>query len=102
MDTDYLTPKAYEIIIKANTILDVLKTEIGASCERYETEDSFLKGTLQFIDKKIRNPESYLDFWNYLDEIDVKRFKKELEELKKFIVKVIETPLSERGEPPFK
>ena len=102
MDTDYLTPKAYEIIIKANPILDVLKTEIGASCERYKTEDSFLKGTLQFIDKKIRNPESYLDFWNYLDEIDVKRFKKELEELKKFIVKVIETPLSERGEPPFK
>ena len=50
MDTDYLTPMAYDIIIKANEILDVLKTEIGASCARYETEDSFLKGTLQFID----------------------------------------------------
>ncbi len=93
---------AYEIIIKANTILDVLKTEIGASCGRYETEDSFLKGTLQFIDRKIKDPESYLDFWNYLEEINVNRFKKELEELKTFIVKVIETPLSERGEPPFK
>ena len=102
MDTDYLTPMAYEIIVKADIILDVLKSEIGASCERYETEDSFLEGTLQFIDRKIKDPESYLDFWNYLDEMDVKRFKKELEELKKFIVQVIETPLSARGEPPFK
>jgi len=85
MDTDCLTPMAYEIIVKANGILDVLKTEIGASCERYETEDSFLEGTLHFIDRKIRNPESYLDFWNYLDEMDVTRFKRELEKLKTFI-----------------
>lgn len=101
MDTDYLTPMAYEIIVRANRILDVLKTEIGASCERYENEYSFLEGTLNFIERKIRNPESYLDFWNYLDEIDVTQFKTELEELKTFIVKVIETPLSGRGEPPY-
>jgi hypothetical protein len=102
MDTDYLTPMAYEIIVRADMILDVLKSEIGASCSRYETEDSFLEGTLHFIDRKVKDPESYLDFWNYLDEIDVKRFKKELEDLKAFIVTVIETPLSKRGEPPFK
>ena len=102
MDTDYLTPLAYEIIVKANAILDVLKTEIGASCARYGTEDAFLKGTLQFVDRKIRDPESYLDFWNYLDEIDIIHFKDDLEELKEFIIKVIDTPLSERGDPPFK
>jgi hypothetical protein len=79
-----------------------LKTEIGASCARYETEDSFLKGTLQSIDRKIRHPESYLDSWNYLDEIDIDGFKKDLEELKVAIIKVIGTPLSERGELPFK
>ena len=102
MDTDYLTPMTYEIIVKANEILDVLKTEIGASCARYDTEESFLNGTLQFIDRKIKDPESYLDFWNYLDEIDIDQFKDDLEELKKFIIKVINTPLSGRGEPPFK
>ena len=102
MDTDYLTPMAYEIIIKANAILGVLKTEIGASCARYETEDSFLKGTLQFIDRKIKDPESYLDFWNYLDEIDIIQFKDDLEDLKKFTINVIDTLSSERGEPPFK
>ncbi len=102
MDTDYLTPMAYEIIVRADMILDVMKSEIGASCARYDTEDSFLEGTLQFVNRKIRDPESYLDFWNYLDEIDIDQYKTDLEDLKKFIIKVIETPLSERGEPPFK
>jgi hypothetical protein len=102
MDTDYLTPMAYEIILKANEILDVLKTEIAASCARYDTEDSFLTGTLQFIDRKIGDPETFLDFWNYLDEIDIDQFKKDLKGFKKFIIEVIETPISERGEPPFK
>ena len=69
---------------------------------RYKTEDSFLKGTLQFIGRKIKDPESYLDFWNYLDEIDIIQFKDDLEDLKKFVINVIDTPLSERGEPPFK
>ena len=40
MDTDYLTPMAYEIIIKSDKILDVLKTEIGASCTKYDTIDT--------------------------------------------------------------
>jgi len=102
MDTDYLTPMAYEIIVRADIILDVMKSEIGASCSKYKTEDSFLEGTLHFIERKIKDPESYLDFWNYLDEIDLDQYKKDLEELKKFIIKVIETPLSQRGEPPFK
>ena len=102
MDTDYLTPMAYEIIVRADLILDVLKSEIGASCVKYETENSFLEGALNFIDRKIRDPESYLDFWNYLDDIDVNQFKNDLKRLKRFIIEVIETPLSERGEPTFK
>ena len=89
---------AYEIIIKADEILDVLKTEIAASCARYDTEDSFLAETLQFIDRKFGNPEPYLDFWNYLDGIDIDQFKKDLKGLKKFIIEVIETPISERGQ----
>ena len=93
---------AYEITIKADEILDVLRSEIRASCARYDSEDSLLTGTLQFIERKIRDPESYLDFWNYLDEIDLEQFRKDLKRLKRFIIEVIETPQSERGEPPFK
>jgi hypothetical protein len=102
MDTDYLTPMAYEIIINADDILDVLKTEIGASYVGYDTEDSFLTGTLQFIDTTTRDLEFYLDFWNCLDEIDADEFKKHLAVLKRLTTRVIETPLSERGKPPFK
>jgi hypothetical protein len=102
MDTDYLTPMAYEIIVKANEILDVLETEIGASCAKYENEESFLKGALEFIDRKIKAPEQYLEFWYYLDEVDIDLFEEELGELKEFIIKVIDTPLRERGEPSFK
>ena len=60
MDTDYLTPLAYEVIFRADMILDVLKSEIGASCVKYETKDSFLEGTLLFIERKLKDPESYL------------------------------------------
>lgn len=101
MDTDDLTPMAYEVIVRANRILDVLKTQIGASAAGYKTEDAFLEGTLQWIDRKISDPESYLDFWNYLDEIDIVEFKADLERLKEYIMEVIQTPLSERGTPPF-
>jgi len=66
------------------------------------SEDSFLKGTLIFIERKIRDPEAYLDFWNYLDEIDLDQFRKDLKRLQRFIIEAIETPQSERGEPTFK
>ena len=101
MDTDDLTPMAYEIIVRANRILDVLRTQIGASAARYNTEDAFLQGNLQWIEQKISDPESYLEFWNCIDEIDVDEFKKDLEGLKQYIIEVIQTPLSERGTPPF-
>ena len=85
MDTDYLTPMAYEIIVKANEILDVLRADIGASCAIYDSENSFSEGTLEFIDRKIKDPGQYLDFWNYLDEIDIDQFKAELGDLRRFI-----------------
>jgi len=44
MDTDNLTPMAYETIIKAEEVLDVLKTEIGASASDKKSEDNFLRG----------------------------------------------------------
>jgi len=101
MDTDDLTPMAYEIIVRASKVLDVLKTEIGASCAKYDNEDSFIKGTLNFIEKKIEAPESYLIFWNYLGEVDIVRFRSGLKDLRMFIIKVINTPLQDRGDPPF-
>ena len=47
MDTDYLTPMAYETISRADKVLDVLAIEIGASASDVETEDDFLHGARQ-------------------------------------------------------
>jgi hypothetical protein len=43
MDTDDLTPMAYETIIKAEEVLDVLRSEIGASASDKKGEDDFLR-----------------------------------------------------------
>jgi hypothetical protein len=101
MDTDYLTPMAYDIIAKAGMILDELRLEIGSSCSRYKTEDSFLNGTLKFINKNIDDPEDFLDYWDYIDEIDIEDFKIKLKKLKENILLAINTPISNRGKPPF-
>ncbi len=60
-----------------------------------------LRSTGQSTQHSGKGSVSYLDFWKYLDAIDVAHFKKDLKDLKKFIFQVMETPLSERGMPPF-
>jgi hypothetical protein len=42
MDTDDLTPMAYETITRAEEVLDVLRSEIGASASDTKSEDDFL------------------------------------------------------------
>jgi len=44
MDTDYLTAMAYETITRAEDVLDVLRSEIGASASDRKNEDDFLRG----------------------------------------------------------
>jgi hypothetical protein len=102
MDTDYLTPMAYDIIANAGMIMDELRLEMGSSCSRYKTEDSFLNGTLKFINKIIDDPEDFLDGWNYIDEIDIEDFRSKLKKLREEILSVINIPISDRGLPPFK
>ncbi len=44
MDTDYLTPMAYECIRLADEATDVLKSTIGAACSKYGDEDTLPYG----------------------------------------------------------
>jgi len=101
MDTDDLTPLAYDVIFKANNILEVLKTDIGFRSSKHDNEGSFLEGTLDFVNKIIKEPETYLDFWNHTDDIEIEYFIEQLLDLKKCILEVIETPIESRGTPPF-
>ena len=99
MDTDYLTQKAYDCIRLANDATDVLKSELGAACGKYRTEDEYLKGILKDVRAIEKDPHGYLDYWNLLEETDIRAFKGKVMILREHIEKTIATPLKERGEP---
>jgi len=102
MDTDYLTPMAYECIRLAEKVTDVLKSEFGAACSRYRNEDAYLQGILTDVKEIEEDPQEYLDWWNLLDDTDVDVFQGKIRELREHIEKTIITPLAKRGKPPFK
>lgn len=76
MDTEYLTPMAYECIRLADEATDVLKSEIGAACSQYRDEDAYLQGILADVKEIEENPADYLDWWNLLEQTDMPKFKK--------------------------
>jgi len=49
MDTDDLTPMAYETLSRSFDFCDVLRAEIGASAAEFRTEDYFLRGTRLYL-----------------------------------------------------
>ncbi len=59
MDTDDLTPMAYETIIKAEEVLDVLRSEIGASASHKKNEDDFLRGVKAHLRRVLRSAREY-------------------------------------------
>lgn len=101
MDTDDLTPMAYELLDKSYLVHDALKSVIGASAMCYTDEEGFLRGTLQNLDLMIDEPRAYLDFWNLHDVYTGKEFGRRLNVLREHILATLATPLSERGKPPF-
>ncbi|PIP08687.1 MAG: hypothetical protein COX51_03110 [Syntrophobacteraceae bacterium CG23_combo_of_CG06-09_8_20_14_all_50_8] len=70
MDTDNLTPMAYETISLAGNVLDVLRTEIGAFATVKNTEDDFLRGVRSHLRAILRSARGYLD-----DPMAVSRLK---------------------------
>ena len=97
MDTDDLTPMAYESIIIANEITDFLKCDLGVRSKDYKDENDYLNGILKFIRKVKNAPENYLDYWDLLEELDLDSFEKELEYLEKHIIKTLKTPIEQKG-----
>ncbi|RPJ03870.1 MAG: hypothetical protein EHM36_11640 [Deltaproteobacteria bacterium] len=97
MDTDYLTQMAYQCIIYADDATDVLKSELGAACSNYRTEDEYLNGILQHVKRIEKRPQDYLDERNLLDETDIKVFKQKIKTLREHIDKTLATPIGKRG-----
>jgi hypothetical protein len=97
MDTNDLTQMAYDSIWYANDAVDFLKTELGATCSEYKTEDDYLKAILERVEEIEEDPEDYLDSWNILEQIDIRDFKRKIRKLRKHIEKTIKTPIEKRG-----
>jgi hypothetical protein len=90
---------AYDCICIAHEATDVLKSELGAVCSQFETEDEYLEGILKYVKEIEEDPEEYLKSWGILDETDIKSFKKRITFLRKHIERTITTPLKGRGKP---
>ncbi len=101
MDPYDLTEMAYETITRAGDLLDVLQSEIGASASDKKTEDDFLRGAAVHLGRIQKSARAYLDDWNYLEDVDVKIFRKEVTELLAFVERVLSTPYDQRGKPAF-
>ena len=99
MDTDYLTPMAYDCLRLAYDAADVLRAEIGAACRQYKNEDEYLQGILEDLKGIVEDPEDYLDSWNLLDETDAGVFVERVRALVEHIEKTIATRLADRGTP---
>ena len=85
MDTDYLTPMAYDCITLAYDAIDVLRSELGAACMHFDDEDAYVKEIEE-------DPEDYLDDWNLLEETDLTRFRQKIQVLRQHVEKTIATP----------
>jgi hypothetical protein len=101
MDTDDLTPMAYETIRRAEEVLDVLKIEIGASASEKKSEDDFLLGVRRHLRGILRSARGYLDSWDYLDSVDTRKFRKGVKEILIHVERTLATPYEQRGAPPF-
>jgi hypothetical protein len=98
VDTDSLTPMAYETISRAGDVLDVLRSEIGASASDKKTEDDFLRGVRSHLRGALRSAREYLDGWNYLDTVSVREFRRGVEELLEHVDRTLATPIAKRGD----
>jgi hypothetical protein len=97
MDTDNLTPMAYDTILRAGDVLDVLRSEIGASASGKKTEDEFLRGVRSHLCGILRSSRDYLDGWNYLDTVNVRDFRTGVKNLLAHVEKTLALPLEKRG-----
>ena len=68
MDTDDLSVMAYGIIVEAAQVSDTLKADLGARSQRYAIEDDWLRGVQELLQKIIREPDEYMDYWNLEEE----------------------------------
>lgn len=100
MDTDDLTPMAYQSILIADRITDDLAVNLGVISRDYSKEDDYLEGILEFVMEIQSYPVEYLDSWDLVDVLELERFRASIENLIAHIRRTIQTSMNQRGTPP--
>lgn len=93
---------AHKTLFHAGEVLDVLRSEIGNSAADKKTEDAFLRGAQTQLRGVLRSAREYLDYWNYLDDVNIRQFRKGVSDLLEYVTVTLATPYDQRGEPDFK
>ena len=88
---------AYDTISLAGDVLDVLRSEIGASAAGKKTEDDFLRSVRSHLRGILRSAREYLDGWNYLDTVNIRNFRTGVKGLLAHVEKTLATSLEDRG-----
>ena len=99
MDTDNFSDMAYDIIVRDARISDTLKSELGAMSGKYQNEDEWLDGVRKRLQKIMKDPDEYVDYWNLEEEEGVTpaKLKKGVAALCSRVDEVREMPLNRRG-----
>ena len=101
MDTDDLTPMAYETLAQSFDVCDTLRAEIGASAAGFKTEEEFLRKTAEFLEAILEDPDDYLDSWNLSGHLEREPFVEGVRRVQAHVTAVLKTPQAARGKPPF-
>lgn len=103
MDTDDLTDLAYNIILRAADISDMLRVELGAMASQFATEDDWLRGIRAYLREVADEADDYVDV-NRLEEFEgvtPAMIRRGATELGRLADDVLATPLDQRGASPF-
>lgn len=96
MDTDDLSQVAYQCLMDACYIADILGTEMGARARDCRTENEFLQSMINQIVEIEEEPKECLESYGLEEDIGPREFVRELVALKVRVSKVMKTPMAER------
>jgi hypothetical protein len=99
MDTDDLSEMAWGIIARAEQVSDTLKADLGARSSRYDSEDDWLRGVIEFLQGIIEAPRDYVDYWSLEQEegVTASTMKEIAGELSQLARETLLKPRKQRG-----
>jgi hypothetical protein len=103
VDTDDLTDLAYNIILSAADVSDMLRVELGAMASQFAAEDDWLHGIRAYLREVADDADDYVDV-NSLEEFEgvtPAMIRRGATELGRLADDVLATPLDQRGASPF-